>query len=300
MKRAGWLVVVFALAAVAWERGVMPETFSSVPPELRHKPKEYGKTPVYFDCGKDVLTIQPGGIVVSNFSLLAMSETNSPVRQMVEYVEANSSKMFLMVLQRPDSAKTFEAVYRTFYLKRFDVAHELVDAGASVADAAARADFTLGALARPLQRMPVMFECRSNQLFYVSNNELARAAAQFLERYQPMSSRADIELAERAMTQKQIGDEHYLLDGPPFIMGTVRLLPRPGAAGMPVANLTDLAGKFLKRLRMFDPERLYVQFLVRDDSFEIVRQARAVAEKEGYDWRVRLLKAGEALEFQTR
>ncbi len=271
-----------------------------MPVEVRREPAKFEKTAVYFDCGKDALTIQPGGIVVSNFNVIALAETNSPVRQTLEYVQANADKMYLMVLQRPDSAKTFSAAYRSFYLRRITVAHELVEAGVPWDKATEQPGFTLGALARPLDRLPVMFECRSNELFYVTNNELGKRALQFLERYRPLSRRQDIELAERALGQAVFADEHYVLEGPAILDDIVRLRPRPGVPGDPIGNLADTSGKFLQRLRTLDFNRLFVQFLVRDDSFELVRRAREVAENEGFEWRIQLLAPGEPLEFQRR
>jgi hypothetical protein len=102
------------------------------------------------------------------------------------------------------------------------------------------------------------------------------------------------------LRQAQIADEHYMLEGPAILNGIVRLRPRPGTAGDSVGGLAETSGKFLQRLRTLDFHRLYVQFLVRDDSFELVRRAREVAEQEGFEWRMRLLAPDEPLEFEIR
>ncbi|MCS7048596.1 MAG: hypothetical protein NZ483_04800 [Verrucomicrobiae bacterium] len=297
-----WVLLLLSAArATAWEAGPNPERFRDVPSEFRRNAGAYPKTPFFFDCGPKRLVIHPGGIVLTNFSRIALMETNSPVRLTLEAIEAATDRFYLMVLVRPGAAETLRALYRAFYLRPIDVALELADAEASLADVTNRQDYTLCPMARPVRQAPLSLECRAGQLFYVPHHELFAEAQKVVERFRPMSRRQDVEAARRTLQQSRFADEQYELEGPVVLDGILRLRP---VADAPLSPFGDVVGeganRFLRWLREFDPRVLYVEFIVRDDSFDVARRARVVAEETGWEWRIRPVKTEEVLEFRVQ
>jgi hypothetical protein len=75
------------------------------------------------------------------------------------------------------------------------------------------------------------------------------------------------------------------------------LHPRPGVPGEGPRQLADGASQFQTRLALLNPRRQYAQFLVRDDSVEVLRAARTEARKHDLDWRFLLLDGDMPLYF---
>jgi len=297
MNKALGLVLagtVLAAAAWGWERRAMPEIFTSVPAEFRKAGTTYDKAAIYLDCGPESVTIQPGGAVVAHRELLL---PDNEVRKQVEKVAADPRLSYLFVLQRPGSARTFAAVQRIFSLQRLEVAHEFVDAGVPLAEALKGATVVRGELARPRDKVPVFIECRSNGMFYVSNQELGREVARFVDRYRPLSRREDIAAMEQGLARREFSDENYEVESQAISVGKLRLRNRPGTQGETAAEIETVTSRLRTRLKELDPRQRYVRLMVRDDSFELARRTRAVVEQAGFEWRSQLLEGDEPLEF---
>lgn len=294
----GMVVAVGLVATAAGRQGPEPERFHNVPVEFRRQPGAYPKTPYFFDCGPQRLVIYPGEIVLTDFSRMALMETNSPVRQTLDVIEGGADRFYLVVLVRPGAAENLRALYRAFQLRPIEVGLELADAGASLVEVTNRQDFTLCPVARPLRQQPLLFECRGGQLFYIPSRELLARAQQVIDRFRPMARRQDVEAARRTLQQSRFADEQYELEGPPMLDGLMRLRPVSNAPSSPFGDVTDEgAARFQRWLRQFDARELYVEFIVRDDSFDVARRARVVAEEAGWECRLTPLRNEAVLQF---
>lgn len=281
------LVVTTALAGNV-------ELFTSLPAQFRQDHLRYEKKPTYIECGADEVTVWPGG---TKIVFRRLNRPDHDLRPVLDDLETNAQTRCLIVVQRPGSARIFPALYRAIRLRRIEIAHEMIDAGTPVLDAVKSPEFVAGALARPLDRKPVYFECRGGAVFYVAKEELNAEVMSFINRYRPLSRREDMELMENRLRQATFGNEFYLIDGLDVLMGKVTLRPRPDSSGETLRQIHDEASAFRTRLAGMGARRQYAQFLVRDDSLAALRVARAVAEKHNLEWRFTLLEDNAPLQF---
>ena len=270
------------------------ELFKSLPEPFRRQHLRYEKQPTYIECGIDAITVWPGGTTIS---LERLRRPDNDLRPVLDPLESNATTRCLIVVQRPGSAGVFPSVHRAIRLRRIEVGHELIEAGMPLLDAVRDPEFVAGALVRPLDQKPVHFECRHNEVFYVSKDELGAKVMAFINQYRPLTRREDMELMERRLRQVTFGDEFYLIDGVDYLMGRITLRPRTGAAGESPRRLAEESSAFRMRLAQLNPRRQYAHFLVRDDSVGALRAARAVAEKHKLEWRFTLLAGDSPLQF---
>jgi hypothetical protein len=285
-------MILGAATGLVW--GLDVETFTPLPPEYSRNHLGQRRWPTYLDCQKDKVVVLPAGVTMPVQTLL---EPDSEMRKLLDGIEAATNEQYVVVLQRPGSAKSFTVVYRAIHLRYFDVGHELLDADAVLTEAVKKPDFVLGALSRPLDKQPIFFECRNNQLFYVTKDELNTRVLRFIQQFRPLSRREDIQRVEENLERTEFADDNYVIDGKQVLNGSIRLRGRTGARGETAEEIEAATSKFRANLRELDKRRRYVAFLIRDDSFALVRRARVVAENEGFVWRMQLLDGGQPLEF---
>ncbi len=128
---------------------------------------------------------------------------------------------------------------------------------------------------------PVYFECRGNELFPV---DLPALKSQLANLKKPTGTSTNGGLQGIAQIQEQeIGDDYYRINTTRLLVGELALEPRTGAKGVKLREVTGFTGAFPPLLRKVNREKQYVVFLVRDDSFEIFREARQMVHKDGYN-----------------
>ena len=74
-------------------------------------------------------------------------------------------------------------------------------------------------------------------------------------------------------------------------------MPVPGAMGETPAALEAANSKYQATLALLDKDHQYIAFLVRDDSFNVFRKARQVADAQGFDAGWELLGIDEPIKF---
>jgi biopolymer transport protein ExbD len=135
-------------------------------------------------------------------------------------------------------------------------------------------------LARATTNVAVYVECRNNQLFYVDRGEIMGAMDQALADIRARVAAGD-PMSRQAALSLDVGNTFYRIDTSMMAMSLLMLIPREaprGAAPPSEANpglMGQLAGGY-------DPASHYFVFLVRDDSFEAFRQARAFSAAQGF------------------
>ena len=188
-------------------------------------------------------------------------------------------------------------MFRVLRLRRVEAAHEFVDAGIAVSTAVQRADFVLANLTARPGKEPVFFECRGGELFFVDLEKNGAEVGAFINRFRPLARRADFEELDRALKTTEFGDARYIVDATQLPTGPMLFRPRPGVHGQPVSALSDPRGDLLKMLDRFEPRTRYVRFMVRDDGADVLRRARDIVEKAGFEWRWQLLDGDEPMRF---
>jgi hypothetical protein len=124
----------------------------------------------------------------------------------------------------------------------------------------------------------VFFECRQNQLFDISIEELKKAVDTKTEelRLKAQSDQNEF-LKQAAQTTLEINGQR--LDYTYALMGKYVLMPNPDAEGYKFERYLKENDEmwFGSRLAKIDPHTQFICFFVRPDSYKVFQQARALA-----------------------
>ena len=127
-------------------------------------------------------------------------------------------------------------------------------------------------------KSPVFFECRKNQLFQISIEELKKACDAKTEELREKVSGDETEFLKQA-SQTMLELDGQKLDYTYALMGKYVLMPIPDAEGYPlVSQSAETADKWYgSRLAKIDPKTQFICFLVRPDSYRVFQRARNLA-----------------------
>jgi len=104
-------------------------------------------------------------------------------------------------------------------------------------------------------RKAVFFECRGNEVFYIDGNALRKNGA----------------------------DANYTVDPGRKAIGLLSLVPKEGVHGDGVSEVGKPNSKLQAILKTLDPKKSYLAFLEREDSAEIAKKAKDIAEAAGFE-----------------
>jgi biopolymer transport protein ExbD len=149
----------------------------------------------------------------------------------------------------------------------------------------------------PSNKQPVFFECRADQLFYIDKEGLDTQVANLLNTLSPNVRGGDIASFLKIVQGQEVGNEYYKVNPNYLLAAVVALEPRAGVQGETAEHLDKPSGKFQSVLSQLNPKNQYIAFLVRDDSFDVFRKGRLVADKSGYNTGWELLGADEPIKF---
>lgn len=127
-------------------------------------------------------------------------------------------------------------------------------------------------------KSPVFFECRKNQLFHISVEELKAACdAKTQELQERVGGDENEFLKQAAQTMLELNGQK--LDYTYALMGKYVLLPIPDAEGYKFeSQAAETPDKwFGSRLANIDPKTQFICFLVRPDSYKVFQRARNMA-----------------------
>ena len=127
-------------------------------------------------------------------------------------------------------------------------------------------------------KSPVFFECRKNQLFHISVEELKAACDAKTQELQERVGGDETEfLKQAAQTMLELNGQR--LDYTYALMGKYVLLPIPDAEGYKFESQSaETPDKwFGSRLANIDPKTQFICFLVRPDSYRVFQRARNLA-----------------------
>ena len=127
-------------------------------------------------------------------------------------------------------------------------------------------------------KSPVFFECRKNQLFHISVEELKKACDAKTEELKEQVKGDETEfLKQAAKTMLELDGQK--LDYTYALMGKYVLMPIPDAEGYPLTSQSaETPDKWYgSRLAKVDPKTQFICFLVRPDSYKVFQKARNLA-----------------------
>jgi hypothetical protein len=143
----------------------------------------------------------------------------------------------------------------------------------------------------------VFFECRTNQLFYIDKAGLDEKVNKLMSKPNLKIGHGGIESFLKDLQSEDLENEYYKVDPNYLLVMRVALQPRLGVLGETVTDLEDPNSKFRGILSQLVKSNQYIAFLVRDDSFNVFRKARQVADNAGFDTGWELLGIDEAIKF---
>jgi len=152
-------------------------------------------------------------------------------------------------------------------------------------------------LAKVSSKQGIFFECRNDQLFFVDKVGLDEQVEQLMSKLNPGVRGGDLESFMKAIQGQEVGNAYYKVDPRYLLVGRMGLTPVPGAMGETPAALEAANSKYQASLALMDKDNQYIAFLVRDDSFNVFRKARQVADSLGFDTGWELLGIDEPIKF---
>jgi hypothetical protein len=147
-------------------------------------------------------------------------------------------------------------------------------------------------------KRPIYIECRNNELFRVPVADLTRETNETLGKIADEAGGDRIEML-RLLQQTPVENETYTVDLSYALIGQFALAAKPGMKGYALKHAnqekrSDWLGQIITRM---DKEKEMLSFLVRDDSYNVFKHARAVAWKEEVVVSYELLDVDEVIKF---
>lgn len=127
-------------------------------------------------------------------------------------------------------------------------------------------------------KSPVFFECRKDQLFEISLDQLKKACDEKTEEIRDWAKGNEQEfLKQAAQTMLEVNGQR--LDYTYALMGKYVLLPIMDATGYTLGTAAEETPDkwYASRLAQIDPETKFICFLVRPDSYKVFQRARNLA-----------------------
>jgi len=154
----------------------------------------------------------------------------------------------------------------------------------------------------PLQRMtdktPVYIECRHDELFLVPVLDLRDLAKTELSEV-ARSAKGNTATMLKLLAEASAETDAYRVDLTYALLGQFAIVPREGTEGYQLRDMskemsTDWFGRILTGL---DPEKEMLTFLVRDDSYDVFKRARALAWARKVDVSYELMDVRAPIKF---
>ena len=151
--------------------------------------------------------------------------------------------------------------------------------------------------AKITSKQGVFFECRTTQVFYVDTAGLNEQVRALMSTPKLRSGSGDFESFMKYSEVQVVSNEYYKVVPRYLLMGLIALEARPGVPGETMEGLESPNGKFQAILSQLDKTNQYIAFLVRDDSFNVFRKARQIADEAGFETGWELLGIDEPIKF---
>jgi hypothetical protein len=152
-------------------------------------------------------------------------------------------------------------------------------------------------MAAPTDKVPVFFECRNQEIFYIDKVTLDDQVTKLLSTLSPGVRTGKLENFLKVVQGQEIGNEYYKVN-PSYLLAAILAIDgRSGVHGETKDQIQLATSKFWTVLKQLDRNSQFVVFLVRDDSFDIMRRARRTADQAGFIVGWDLLGEKEPIKF---
>jgi hypothetical protein len=147
-------------------------------------------------------------------------------------------------------------------------------------------------------KTPIFFECRNNELFNLDKPSLDDQVADMLNTIKTGVRSGDMGSFLKALEGHQVTNQYYKVNQSYLLAGVMALEPKIGAPpGETLEWINQTNGKFQLILSQVNPRKHYIVFLVRDDSFAVLRRVRFLADEKGFDTGWEMLGIDEPIKF---
>ncbi len=158
--------------------------------------------------------------------------------------------------------------------------------------------FMLTPMEQSTRKASVFIECRNNELFEVPVADLRRQVSDVMEQIRVRAGGAGDSMLKELM-RAQVGNDAYRVDLTYALMGQFALQPVPTTKGYWLDDEaretpSDWYGRLLTGI---DRKREIISFIVRDDSFDVFKRARALARSQGIEVSYELLGVNDPIKF---
>ena len=271
-------------------------------------PSFFRQDPVYVEVQPEQIVIHPEKTVIAAAGIEA---SDGEFERFLAQFEAQRDTHYIVLLLRPGSAVFQRQLRQQIRAHGIKVGFEPIDAlqalspeGSPVARSAAATSApisppeTSSGLERvqvgsvevllattremPLQKEPVYWECRQNQLFPISLAEMQTACDAKTEELRQRAGNDENEFLRQA-AQSTVACNGQSIDFTYALMGKYVFSPVPEAQGVPLGNQMDALDPDVHRLHLF----------VRPNGQDISSQIQALAQERKIEVEVRLLDEKE-------
>lgn len=144
----------------------------------------------------------------------------------------------------------------------------------------------------------LFIECRDNQLYFISLEDITKMANDRLKELAEQS-KGDNKLFLEKLAVTKLQTDSYNVDLSFALIGQYALQPRADVPGYVLKDLygekeSDWYGKILSQM---NPDEEIITFLVRDDSFEVFKKARALAWLRNIQASCELMDVADPIKF---
>jgi hypothetical protein len=150
-------------------------------------------------------------------------------------------------------------------------------------------------------KAPIFFECRDNRIVPIDKEGLHDIIDQRIQELYKKNDRLTGTNILALLEDKDIGNEYYNVNLPKlFLENIFVLIPKGDKIGEDKRQIKKADSVFFKNIKTLDPEKYFVFFLVRPDSFEVYRDARKIIWDQNLEIGWEPLTSGKFVSFGTR
>jgi len=147
-------------------------------------------------------------------------------------------------------------------------------------------------------KKPIYIECRNNELFLVPVKDLQVKAQQALKEISE-KAKGDTGRFLEMISTADVEGENYRVDLTYALTGQWAIIPKEDTHGYTISDIqkekpSDWYGRILTGM---DKDKEMLSFLVRDDSYEVFKAARALAWQQKVEVAYELLDVEDEIKF---
>jgi hypothetical protein len=151
------------------------------------------------------------------------------------------------------------------------------------------------------EKIPLFFECRNLRCVPIDKEGLQNEIDKRIQKLYKKNVRLTGTKILSLLEDEEIGDNYYNVNLPKlFLENIFVLIPKGEEIGESKTQIRKPDSIFVETIKDLDPEKYFIFFLVRPDSFGIYREARKILWDHGIEIGWEPLTSGKFVSFGTR